>query len=148
MDNGKRHGKNEEQSLHRQVVQYLNLKYPNIPYRTDGAGMNLSKTQRGIYKSLQYSRGWPDVFVAYPSRGYHGCFIELKKAGTVIYLTTGTRKGLISGDKHVQEQALMLSELNRLGYFARFGVGDNAFRIIDWYMNEDYTEPPDNAELF
>lgn len=142
------HLKREEQSLHKSVVHYLNVKYPNIPYRTDSAGVNMSKTARGINKSLQYSRGWPDLFIAYPSRGYHGLFIELKKPGTVIYLKTGARKGLISGDKHIQEQALVLAELNNLGYFARFGVGENTYRIIDYYMNEDYNGEIENAEMF
>jgi hypothetical protein len=43
---------------------------------------------------------------------------------------------------------MMLEHLNKLGYFARFGVGfDQCKRIIDWYLQPGYNEPV-NGELF
>lgn len=42
----------------------------------------------------------------------------------------------------------MLTELNRLGYMARFGVGfEQTKRIIDYYLNPNYRETR-NSELF
>lgn len=84
---------------------------------------------------MQSGRSWPDLFIAHPSRGYHGLFIELKKEGTTIVVTKGNRKGRLSADKHIQEQAAMLKRLNSLGYYANFGVGyDHTIDIIEWYL--------------
>jgi len=138
-----------EESLQRQICRYLRLQYPSIIFRSDFAsGLQLTMNQAAIHKSLQSSRSWPDLFVYKASRGYHGLALELKKDGTVIYLKRGPRKGLLTSDPHIQKQAEMLRELNRLGYFARFGVGfDQCRRIIDWYLNPGYTES-ENSELF
>jgi hypothetical protein len=138
-----------EQNLQRQVCQYLRLQYPSIIFRSDYAsGLQLTMNQAAIHKSLQSSRSWPDLFIYKSSRGFHGLALELKREGTTIYLTRGERKGKLSTDAHIQEQALMLQTLNKLGYFARFGVGfDQCRKIIDWYLNPDYKES-ENNELF
>jgi hypothetical protein len=138
-----------EESLQRQICRYLKLQYPNLIFRSDYAsGLQLTINQAAIHKSLQSSRSWPDLFIYKSSRGYHGLGLELKREGTVIYLSRGPRKGKLTSDPHIQEQAMMLQELNNLGYFARFGVGfDQCQRIIDWYLNPNYKEP-DNTELF
>ena len=137
-----------EESLQRQVCRYLRLQYPNIIFRSDYAsGLQLTMNQAAIHKSLQSSRSWPDLFVYKASRGYHGLALELKKDGTVIYLKRGPRKGLLTSDPHIREQALMLKELNKLGYFARFGVGFTACKnLIDWYL--DGRKNMHNTELF
>jgi len=72
----------------------------------------------------------------------------LKKDNTAIYLTRGERKGEFVANEHIQEQALMLKELNKLGYLARFGIGyDKTIELINWYLNEHSTELS-NTELF
>jgi hypothetical protein len=138
-----------EESLQRQVCQYISMAYPHIIYRSDYAsGLHLTINQAMIHKSLQSGRAWVDLFVYKPSRGYSGLGLEIKKEGTVIYLSRGERKGQLTSDPHIQEQAKMLEELNKLGYFARFGVGfDQCRRIIDWYLQPDYKEQ-ENSELF
>ena len=126
-----------EESVHRAFVHYMNLQYPRLLYRTDGAGLLLTKSQAGIYKSLNATSGWPDIQVVYPNRGYHGLFIEIKKENVQIYCKTGPRKGKLVADPHIQMQAAVLQQLNDLGYFARFGVGfDNCSRLLDWYMGK------------
>jgi hypothetical protein len=113
-----------EESLQRQVCRYLRLQYPNIIFRSDYAsGLQLTMNQAAIHKSLQSGRSWPDLFIYKPSRGYSGLALEIKRENNVIYLKRGLRKGLLTSDPHIQEQALMLRELNDLGYFARFGIG-------------------------
>lgn len=144
-----------EQGVHKAVCQYIRVQYPKAPFRTDGAGLWLSKTQAGIYASMQYKPGWPDLFIAYPMRHtfddghtvqYAGLFIELKKDGTVLkrpkdgkFVVKGDYKIRKAGDwydRHIEEQADMLRQLNSLGYLARFAVGfDKARKIIDWYMD-------------
>jgi len=138
-----------EQHLQKQVCSYLKIKYPNIIFRSDfSSGMKLSINQAMIHKSLQSSRSFPDIQILQPSRGYHGLFIELKKEGTRIYLTTGPRKGQLTADQHIQEQALMLKHLNNLGYCARFGVGfEKTQKLIDWYLNPNY-KPQEDQTLF
>ena len=141
-----RHKKPEE-SVHRQVVQYLRLQYPNVLFRTDGGGLFLTKTQAGVYKSLNKTSGWPDLFIAKANGKYHGLFIELKKDNTSIYLKRGENKGSIVANQHIQNQALVLKQLESLGYCARFGIGFNHTKaIIDAYMGQP--PEPENAEMF
>jgi hypothetical protein len=113
-------------------------------FRSDGGGLPLSQTQAAIFKSQQSDSGWPDLTIFKPSRGYHALMIELKKEGTAIYLKTGRRKGKLSSNPHIQNQAAVLNKLNAEGYCARFGVGfDSTVKLIDWYLGK-----PQNTELF
>lgn len=123
------------------VCNYLRLQYPQVIFRSDYAGTYMAGRAQRAKHSMQSSRAFPDLQIIQPSRGYHGLFIELKRDGTALYLKTGPRKGKLTLDTHIQEQALMLQSLNNLGYFARFGVGfDKCKRLIDWYLNPHYKE--------
>ena len=83
------------------------------------------------------------MFIPYPSRGYHGLFLELKQDGVTIYCKIGPRKGELVADEQIQIEAAFLEKMNKLGYFGRFAVGfDAATKIIDWYMENE------NASLF
>lgn len=131
-----------EESLQKQVCSYLRLQYPNVIFRSDFAsGLKLSQYQATQHKRLQSSRSWPDLFIYKPmqhsDKFYCGLALELKKEGTSVILKIGPRKGHLSTDPHIQEQALMLKQLNQLGYYANFAVGfDEAVKIIDWYMKK------------
>lgn len=77
---------------------------------------------------------------------YHGLAIELKVEGTPVIMKIGPRKGMLSTDPQIVEQALMLKRLNKLGYYANFAVGfKEAMKIIDWYMKKPREE---NATIF
>lgn len=132
-----------EQALQKQVCQYLKLQYPHIIFRTDfAAGLGLTMRQAATHKSMQSGRAYPDLFIAYPSRGYHGLFIELKKDGVTIY----KKDGELVASEHVREQAAVLEDLNRLGYLARFAVGfDQAMQLIDKYLDIKKTLPVDDS---
>lgn len=136
-----------EETLQRQVCNYLRKHHPEVIFRSDYAsGLHMTQNQARIHKALQSSRSWPDLFIYFPARGFHGLAIELKKDGTTIYATRGANKGDLVADPHIREQAATLQELNRLGYLGRFGVGyDQTIRIIEWYLGN---ATPDNAELF
>lgn len=139
-----RHLNQVEQGIHKRVCYYLRKEYPGIMFRTDGAGLHLSKSQAGIFKSMQSGPGWPDLFIPVSKRGYHGLFLELKQEGTAIYLKIGPRKGKLVANEHIQQQAAVLEDLNKAGYFARFCVGEEkAKQLIDWYM-----EKPVNTTIF
>jgi len=142
-----------EESLQKQICTYLKLQFPSVIFRSDYAsGLHLTMNQAVIHKSLQSGRSFPDLFLFAPrvhgNKHYCGMALELKREHTAIYVTRGPRKGELVADPHLREQALMISELNALGYFARFGVGfDNCRRLIDWYLQPGYKEPV-NASIF
>lgn len=146
--------KKYEESLQKMVCRYIRMQYPRVYFQSDyAAGAYLSKSQAGIRKSMSSGKGWPDLFIAAPrtvktkdggTKHCCGLFIELKKEGTKIYLTTGPRKGKLSANEHIQQQAAVLNDLNAAGYCAVFGVGfDQTVKIIDWYMGK-----PESTTLF
>lgn len=141
---GSRHVTQVEQDIHKRICSYLRKEYPGILFRTDGGGLHLSKTQAIAFASMQYSSGWPDLFIPVMKRGYAGLFLELKKEGTAIYKKNNPGKGELVNDAHIRQQAAILNMLNKQGYFGRFAVGESAAtKIIDWYF-----ERPTNIELF
>jgi hypothetical protein len=122
----------KESSLHQQVVDYLKYQYPKVLFRTDfAAGIKMTIGQAVKHKKLQKCKAWPDLFIAAPNDKYYGLFIEIKKDIDEVYL----KSGKIKNDAHINEQWLLLTQLNLLGYAAYFGCGfDNIKMIIDNYL--------------
>lgn len=91
----------------------------------------------------------PDVRIYYPSRGYHGLMIELKKEGEKVYKRDGTlrkapytrkykRNGrlFIKRGDHNEEQAATLKKFEELGYCARYAIGRaHAQELVDRYFD-------------
>lgn len=123
--------KKPEQILRDHVTQYLKYQYPEIIYKVDlESDIKLSMNQGVRNKKLQYSRGWPDLFIAHPTRIFSGLFIELKAKD--IYLKDGVT---MKASEHLEEQKTMLDKLHKRGYKAVFGVGfDQTKKIIDEYL--------------
>lgn len=108
------------------------------------SGAYLTAGQNSARRAIQPNPGWSDLFIPYPSRGYHGLFIELKKEGVSIYKKIGPEKGQMVADPQIRAEAEFIERMNKLGYLARFGIGyDKIVKIIDWYM-----ERPENLEIF
>lgn len=119
-----------EKAEHRQVCRYLRLQYPGVIFNTDLSGIKLNQGQAISVKSLRSSNGFPDIVIYEPRHGFNGLFIELKRTGEVIYKKDGTPK-----TDHLKEQELMLSNLNKRGYCAKFAIGfEQAKDLIDWYL--------------
>lgn len=120
----------QESILQEQVCGYLRVRYPDVIFRSDfAAGIKMTIGQAKRHKRLQYSRAYPDLFIAEARHGHHGLFIELKVVN--IYKRDGT---LISNE-HIREQATMLSRLRAKGYKAEFAIGfREAQQMIDDYM--------------
>jgi len=94
-------------------------------------GLRLSMGVRMQAKRQMVSTGWPDLFLAVPQRydvrsdtaavKFHGLFIELKR---------------IKGGTVSAEQAIMIGDLNSLGYRATICRGaDAAIKEIKRYLN-------------
>lgn len=122
---------NPEYHLYRQVSAYLKYQYPKVLYHFDPTGLNLSKAQAGMNKSIQKGKGYPDLVIL-EKRGNHGAlFIELKPEGTKLYKLNGE-----PSSPHIAEQLNYLLELRKRGYCIAFGVGfDNVKTLIDNYLN-------------
>ena len=93
----------------------LNAAVPNGGSRHPAEALNLQKS--GV------KRGFPDLVIPMPHRGYHGCFIEMKR---------------LTGSRYAQEQKWWLEELSKQGYKAEFAKGfDGAKEILDDYFRPD-----------
>lgn len=145
--------KSDELTIQRQACRFLDLQYPQLIYRSDFAsGLKLTPYQAKLHKSLQSSRGFPDIFIYEPrevtmkdgsKRFFSGCAVELKKPGTTIVLKVGPNKGHLTSDPHIREQYALLKRLADKGYYTNFAVGIEEFiTIVNWYMGA-----PQNTEL-
>lgn len=123
-----------EYALQCQIADYLRLQYPSVIFQSDLAGIKLTMGQAVKAKRIRAGRGYPDLFIARASRGYHGFFGELKIDSDEIL----TKAGSLRNVKHVQEQQAFLDSLFTEGYYAVFLCGfDEAKKSIDWYLRED-----------
>lgn len=141
-----------EQNMQKQVCHYLKLQYPNIMFRSDTSSGRWEYNRRDLAAKIIYnsSKSWPDLFIYEPRMvagvQYAGLALELKKEGTTIIVTRGERRGHLTSNPHIQEQAILLKELKARGYYANFAVGfDQAKRIIDWYFGR---AEPVNGSIF
>lgn len=132
-----------ESIVYQQVARYLQLQYPDIIYRFDlAADLKLTMGQAAKHKRLHPKRGYPDLFIAEPSayysnegsvERYSGMYIEIKNEGVKVYKKDNT----IRVDKHLQEQADMMRQLESRGYFCSFASGfDECRTLIDSYLNK------------
>lgn len=122
-----------EKTLHKAVCDYLRYQYPGILFNSDLAGATkLTMGQAVAMKSLRSNRGFPDLSIYEPRKGYNGLFIELKKEGEAVI----NKKGFPS-TPHIAEQFLIIERLNLKGYKAEFGIGfDSTKQIIDEYLKK------------
>ena len=105
------------------------MQYPKVIFRSDLGGIKLSKGMAIKYSRIQHSKGFPDLFVYYPSKGYAGLAIELKAKN--IY----KKNGELLSSEHLQAQKSVLDYLSSNKYLAKFAVGfDQAKLIIDTYL--------------
>lgn len=133
---------NKEYLVCKQIAAYLRLKYPKVLFHFDSSGMYHTPVQSKQMKSIQHSKGFPDLFIAmarviktgskFPNdyEVYAGLFIELKAEGTRLTNCNGNY-----ASTHIAEQAEVLQQLRDAGYKAQFACGfDEAKEIIDEYL--------------
>lgn len=127
-----------EAELQVMLCDYLRLQYPSAIFRSDyAAGLKLTMQQAIHHKRLQRQRAWPDLQIAEARHGYHGLFLELKRAGSSPF----KKDGSLRTDAHVQEQEAVLESLRKRGYKAEFAVGwPDARQKIDEYLSGSRAE--------
>ena len=124
--------KQSEKDLHSQICEYIKIKYPNVLFNSDMAGVKLTIGQATHAKTLRSHNGFPDLVIYEPKKNYSGLFLELKAEGTKIHKKDGT---FVS--EHLREQDYVMQKLREKGFYAQFSVGFDATRnIIDWYLGK------------
>jgi len=124
-------GYKPEYILCRQIATYLKAQYPDVLFRFDQAGLNLSKTQAGMNKAIQHSKGFPDLMILEKRAGYGGLFVELKREGARLFKKNGE-----PATEHIGDQIVWINNLNKKGYATAFGLGfDGVKKLIDNYLN-------------
>ncbi len=131
-----------EARLSEKVSEFLQKQYPKVIYRFDIADLKLTMPQAVRNKKLQGDRkGYPDLFIAKPSKGFHGLYIELKKDKSEVFKKDGTYrvkwvyKNKVKQYDHIQEQVKMHERLRAEGYHVVWGFGlDDTIEKIRDYM--------------
>ncbi len=120
-----------EYEICKSIATYVRAQYPNAIFHFDLAGLNLSRAQAGMMKTIQGQRGFPDLHILEPRGVYRGFFLEIKKEDTKLFKLNGE----FVSDEHLNEQRIMLEAIEKKGYYARFAIGfDRAKLHIDTYM--------------
>lgn len=132
--------KKEEETLAQKVSTFLKIQHPKLIFRFDiGADVKLTMGQAVKAKKLQGDRGYPDLFIAKASNGYHGLYVELKKDKSEVFLKDGVtfkrRVNKKTGKCHIQEQHEMHERLRAEGYQVVWGFGfDDTVNKIKEYL--------------
>lgn len=115
-----------EEILRDRVANYLQVNHTMIPYRIDlAADLKLTIGQATKHKALNgnWSKGYPDLFIATCRGGYGGLYVELK-AGKKI-----------PKDKHTHTQSIVHQILRNNGYKAEFSLNyDATIELIEEYL--------------
>lgn len=121
----------KEEQLQLHLCRYVQTKYPDVIFWSDGSGLKLTPGQARKAAGMRSGAGVPDFFIAEARGSYFGFFLELKREGTVIWL----KNREVTKDPHIRQQMKMLWELGTRGFYANFGVGyDEAIQLVDQYM--------------
>lgn len=123
-----------EYTLHADVVNYIDAKYPDVLFSSSLTGIRLGRRLRAKAARLQKGPGFPDLAIHRARHGYYGLYIEIKLHAGKIYRADGQT---LLKDDHIKTQGAVLDKLRSEGYKAEFCCGFGACAdLIDWYLNE------------
>ncbi len=122
----------KEANLSIKVSRFMQYQYPRVIFRFDIADLKLTKPQAVRMKALQGGRrGFPDLFIAKPMKGYHGMYIELKNGYSDVF----KKNGDLRKSDHLENQNDTHIELKEAGYHVVWGLGfDDTINKIKEYL--------------
>lgn len=165
-----------EQSIQNELCDWFKQVLPGEHFRSDtGSGAYNSDYAKEQHNRQQSHKHEPDITILAMRRGYGAMVLELKDEGTELKMRRDGTKIRIRTKKvppskkypegikiierdykirkkgdwaslHLEQQAEVLLDYERRGYFARFAIGlTHAKKLIRWYF-----DLPDegNSELF
>lgn len=135
---GQKAVKQREKAIQQAICRYLNRQGYDF-YCDWASGAYLTMGQNTARAALASRRGWVDLFIAEPRRGYHGLFLEVKNEN----VKTHTKDGQVVANTRIRAQDQFLRRQADKGYCALFVHGiDEAKDKIDWYFDN-----PQEVEL-
>ena len=115
----------KEYQLQKNVIKWINLKYPKLLYCASAGGMRTSYKQAVKMKATGYIKGFPDLFIYEPVDPYHGLAIEIK-----------IKKG-----RPTKHQIDWRDKLNHRNYVAEITYGfDETIEVIERYLSGKISE--------
>jgi hypothetical protein len=115
----KREKREIELAIQVDLVKWLELRFPGVLFCASAGGMRTSMRQAVKMKRSGYRKGFPDLFIYEPRRGFNGLAIELK-----------SEEGSPS-----KEQIAWITRLNARGYYATICKGlDEAMATVEAYF--------------
>ena len=123
----------KEKNLHIAVCDYLRMQYPKAIFTSDMSGLRVNMGLAIQMKRQRSSNAIPDLLILEPRGGYSALLLELKRKDERVWLKDNS----LTSNPNISEQAAMLEELNKRGYYATFACGfDEAKAIIDNYLDQ------------
>ena len=120
----------KEYKLCKAISQFLNYQWPNVIYKWNLSGSNLSMAQAVKMKQLNKFRGFPDLEIMQPIGNKSGLLLEIK------HETPYKKDGSLKTNEHLKEQNEMHIWLRERGYCVEFCWDlDRAIGIISIYLN-------------
>lgn len=121
---------NIEHEIQSQCFYWFLLRFPKLSdlFFAIPNGGQRSITTAVTLQREGVKKGVPDTLFAYPSKGYHGLFIEFKKS------SIGKRGGIIDKGHLSDEQEYMIGQLKQVGYKVEVCYSFEQFKQI----MEDY----------
>ena len=117
-----------ESAVQRDVLKWMGLQYPEARRAVVRIANEGKRTAAGhsLATALGMHVGASDIFLAYPSRGYHGLWLEVKPPGW---------KPTPSKMPHHQRQLDFIEHMKSLGYAGEVGVGlEGCVKILSDYL--------------
>ncbi len=109
---------------------WLKMRYPDIrktaiKITNEGAR---SRYTNNLFLEMGMYPGASDLLIAWPTKKYHGLFLEVKPDGF---------KFVPSNQKHTDKQRHFIEEMKLNGYWGEIGVGfDECTHILECYIKE------------
>jgi hypothetical protein len=120
-----------EKEIHVNICEYLRMQYPEVLFTSDASGLRVSMGVIMEVKRKSCNYKIPDLLILHRNSQYNGCFIEIKRSASDLYLKSGKLK-----NDHVKSQEQCLFMLREQGFYAEFGIGYNdTIEKIEKYLN-------------